>query len=117
DDKTDPDNPVTLGQHTWTAAGTETDYSYELTLPGVAGDCVDLTNTAWLAELPDVEDDAQVTVCWPLDLEVTKTVNAAFDREYLWDITKEVDQTEVTIDQDAVARFDYLVSATPDGYT
>ncbi|MCK0113326.1 hypothetical protein MWU75_14345 [Ornithinimicrobium sp. F0845] len=116
DDKTDPANPVVLGEHTWTGEGNTEDFTYNLTLAGEPGECVDFTNTAWLQELSDVSAEQEVTVCWPLDLTVEKTVDADFDREYFWLLDKEADQTEVTITDGGSAEFNYVVSATPNGY-
>jgi len=117
DDQTDPANPVELGDHTWTAEGATEDFTYDLVLEGVPGECVTFTNNAWLEELPTIGDDQTVTVCWPEAITVEKTVDADFDREYHWLLDKAADQTEVTIGEDGIASFDYVVSATPNGFT
>lgn len=115
DDQTDPANPVVLGEHTWTEQGATEDFTYQLTLEGTEGACVDFTNNAWIDELPDVTIDQDVTACWPVDLEVAKTVEATYDTEYSWDLTKEVDRTAVTITEDGTAEFTYVVTAVPAG--
>ncbi len=116
DDLTDPSAPVELGDVTWTAEGTETEFTYDLTLEGTPGECVSFTNHAWIEDLPYTGDDQDVTVCWPLDVSVEKTVDATFDREYFWLLDKEADRTEATISEGGTAEFTYVVSATPDGF-
>ncbi len=49
-------------------------------------------------------------------LTVDKTVNARFDRTYLWTITKDVGQTSVTTTPGGNAIFHYTVTATPNGF-
>ncbi|MEE6287517.1 hypothetical protein V2J52_07615 [Georgenia sp. MJ173] len=117
DDKTDPANPVNLGPATWNETGTPTVFTYSLELPGTPGECVDFTNTAWIAQTQQ-EATEVVTACLTAPLEVTKTAEASFDRTYLWDITKEVDATTVTVDEETgEAEFEYTVSAVPNGST
>ena len=72
DDKTVPASPVTLGTWDW-SDGPHT-FEYALQLPGVAGDCVDYTNTAVIDET-DQFDTQKVTVCQGVDLTVTKTAD------------------------------------------
>ena len=99
-----------LGVANWHDGTTE--FTYSLTLPGVAGECVDHTNTAVIPATGD-EADQTVTVCVELGPEVEKTANAAFDREYFWDLTKDVDVTQVEIigtDLPADARFREVVT-------
>lgn len=119
DDKTDPANPVTLGEAEWNADGVPTEFEYTLIKIGVPGQCFDYTNTAWL-ELTGGEAEASVTteLCVSTELDVEKTVTATYDRAYHWDLDKSVDQTAVTVDEETgSADFSYLVRAIPNGYT
>src|SRR5690606_2974031 len=70
------------------------------------------TNTAVIPATGDA-DTADVTICVEDGLVITKTAEADFDREYLWDITKKVDRTEATVEEGAKANFEYVVSARP----
>ncbi|MEE6287518.1 hypothetical protein V2J52_07620 [Georgenia sp. MJ173] len=118
DDKTDPANPVVLGEATWNAAGTPVEFDYSLTHAGVPGQCVDFTNTAWLEVAgDDPTADQTVEVCVEAPLQVSKTAAASFDRTYLWDIEKDVDRTTVTVDEETgEADFEYVVAAIPNGF-
>ena len=49
-------------------------------------------------------------------MTVTTTAWASYDRTYLWEIEKDVDRTEVEVDEDGDATFAYEVTASPDGY-
>ncbi len=98
DDKTDPANPVTLGQATWNAERTPTSFTYDVTFEGTPGECVDFTNKTWLDELQNVKDEQEVTVCAYTGLTVTKTANTSFTRTYPFDIDKEAAQTQLTVD-------------------
>src|SRR5690606_7149459 len=82
DDRTDPDNPVELGQATWNPEGTPTRFTYTVTKTGVpAGECVDYTNTAWIEETSQ-QASAEVTACRYAGVLVSKTVEAEYDRTY-----------------------------------
>ncbi|MEE6283076.1 hypothetical protein [Georgenia sp. MJ170] len=118
DDKTDPADPVVLGEATWNAAGTPVEFDYSLTHAGVPGQCVDFTNTAWLEVAgDDPTADQTVEVCVEAPLQVSKTAAASFDRTYLWDIEKDVDRTTVTVDEETgEADFEYVVAAIPNGF-
>lgn len=116
DDKTDPANPVTLGEATWNEDGTPTVFTYALELEGEAGTCISHTNIAWIDETQQ-SASVDVEVCDRLPLDVSKTVSASYDRTYLWDIDKSADETEIRVDSaTGEADFSYLVSAIPDGY-
>ncbi|MCL1871994.1 MAG: hypothetical protein FWF90_16495 [Promicromonosporaceae bacterium] len=89
DDKTDPANPVELGTATWNAEGLPTTFPYEITVDGPVwpANTVDHTNRAWIAELPDIEDDAVVTVTnSPLAVVVEAT--GSYTIEYNWTLGK-----------------------------
>jgi LPXTG-motif cell wall-anchored protein len=110
DDMTDPENPVELGTANWADGPTE--FTYELTLDGTPGTCVDYTNTAWIEETGEQADET-VTVCDYQDLIVSKTAAGSFDRDYDWSITKTVDHTSATVGAGASAVFAYAVTVTP----
>jgi hypothetical protein len=114
DDKTDPANPVTLG--TWNWADGEHTFTYSLDKRGVAGTCTDYTNTAKISETGQ-SDSQKVTVCVGKDLTVSKTAAGTFGRTYLWDIAKDVDQTEIHVAGNGNATFNYTVSVTQTGVT
>ncbi|GAA1147281.1 vWA domain-containing protein [Ornithinicoccus hortensis] len=116
DDKTDPENPVLLGEATW-GVDTLKEFTYELTHEGVPGQCVDFTNTAWLVDDQETGDDQTVTVCVEQPLTVEKTAEGSYDRTYFWGIAKIADRTEVIVDEaTGEATFGYTVTATADGY-
>ncbi len=119
DDKTDPENPVLLGQADWDN-GPQT-FPYNLTLEGEPGKCVPVKNTAYLAQSADGDqldsDEVDVTVCAPGKLSVTKRVDAKFDRAYQWSLVKKIKDAEgnwvdsATKNVDAYsAAFDYKVT-------
>ncbi len=116
----DDSDDVTLGTYTW-SENFATTVEHSIVLEGEAGSCVDYTNTASVVGDGDVvldSDDADVAVCWPVDLTVTKTADATYDRTYLWDLTKVADDpTTVEVAEDGTATFDYTVEAVPNGYT
>ncbi len=112
DDKTDPAHPVTLGTWNW-GEGAHT-FTYSLTKSGVAGTCMDYTNTAVIDET-DQSDAQTVTVCVGKDLTVSKTAAGTFNRTYQWSISKAVDKTTVSIADDEVATFNYTVNVAQTG--
>src|SRR5690625_4086765 len=116
DDQTDPANPVHLGTAVWNAAGEPTVFTYSLELEGTPGTCVEYTNTAWIAQTQQSAEET-VTVCAEAPVTVTKTADATFDRLYLWDVEKDVDETDVVVDENGQATFSYTVDAVPDGFT
>ena len=111
DDKTNPANPVTLG--TWNWVDGEHTFTYALVKDGVPGQCVDFTNTAWIVETSQ-SDPQTVTVCAGLDLTVSKTATASFDRKYLWNLSKDVNATDVKI-SGGTYTFTYTVKAWQTG--
>jgi hypothetical protein len=119
DDKTNPASPVTLGTASYTQANPIT-FTYSLTKPGVAGTCTDYTNIATFTTNTTAttgSDTQTVTVCVGLDLTVSKDSAPTFTRTYKWDITKDVDQTSVTINNGDSATFNYTVTVSHDSGT
>jgi LPXTG-motif cell wall-anchored protein len=127
DDKTDPAHPVFLKQATWNEAGTPTTATYELTVNGVAGQCIAPTNTAYLAQTPTgdriAQDSVTVTVCAPNGLSLAKTADGSFDRTYHWKLTKQVKNADGEWVDHATKSgpsytqpFDYRVILTQDGF-
>ncbi|MBY9074013.1 hypothetical protein K1X13_04170 [Nocardioides sp. WL0053] len=113
DDKTDPKHPVVLGMVTWTTGATF-EFPYSVTLAGTPGRCTEHDNVAWIHETGQSADET-VRVCSPLDVTVATTAWASYDRTYSWEIEKDVDRTEVEVDEDGDATFAYEVTASPDG--
>ncbi len=114
DDKTDPNNPVTLGTATWTDPN-PIEFKYSLDKQGVAGKCTDYTNTATFTTNTTNTTgsaDKTVTVCVGKDLTVAKTATPTFTRTFTWGISKDVDQTKVTIAAGGTATFNYTVNVT-----
>jgi hypothetical protein len=111
DDKTDPTNPVTLGQASYTQAN-PIDFPYQLQLSGTGGACTDYTNTATIKETGQPASQ-KVTVCVAVDLTVTKDATPSFTRTYNWSIAKAVDKT--LLDPGGTAT--YTVMATETGFT
>ncbi|MFL4476393.1 LPXTG cell wall anchor domain-containing protein, partial [Paeniglutamicibacter sp. MACA_103] len=119
DDRTVPGATHDLG--TATLAESPKVFTYPVELAGVAGECTTYTNTAVLRETTGTDEadnsaTADVEVCAKAGLDVSKTAEATFDREYLWKLDKQVDRTEAEIGLDSTATFGYTVAATPDGY-
>lgn len=74
-----------------------------------------VNNTAEIIETQQ-SDDASVTVnCY--DLEVTKTADTTFDREYDWSIVKTGDATELLLDADQSYLLGYDVTVDVLGFT
>jgi len=115
DDKTDPMNPVELGEADYYVGPFE--FTYSLSKSGVAGKCTTYTNTAMIEELPSEWDEQDVEVCVGVDLAVSKDATASFGRTYDWTIDKAVDKTLVEIAAGGSALFNYTVTVTPNGYT
>ncbi|WP_220094059.1 LPXTG cell wall anchor domain-containing protein [Arthrobacter sp. AQ5-05] len=130
DDKTVPGATHDLGT---VSVGDNEDartFTYPVELAGVAGQCTIYTNNAVLEEstengpaevMPtsaagDNTDSTDVTVCAKEGLSVSKSAEASFDREYLWDLDKKVSATKAEIGLDGTATFDYTVAATPSGF-
>jgi hypothetical protein len=120
DDKTNPDSPVALEKGLVWSPGLVKDYTYSLTHQGVAGECVDFTNTAVVDTPagPDPSDDTTVAVCVEKPIAVAVAAAGDFGRTYGWDIEKLVDKTRVEVDQaTGEAVFDYTVRVKADGKT
>lgn len=114
DDKTDPENPVTLGQLVGSDTSTMTTqtWDYSIDLAAVAGVCTGYTNTAGI-KVGDatIDSDSQtVAVCGAVDLGVSKTATTAFVRTYTWDITKDVAPTSLDLFAGESADPTYTVS-------
>ncbi|MDQ0093763.1 DUF7927 domain-containing protein [Paeniglutamicibacter psychrophenolicus] len=130
DDKTVPGAIHDLGTVSVGDDEEQRTFTYPVELAGVAGQCTTYTNTAVLEEstehgpgevtltnsASDNTASTDVTVCAKEGLSVTKTAEASFDREYLWELDKLVDRTRATIGLDGTATFDYTVAATPSGF-
>ncbi len=112
DDKTNPPTTVTLGTSDYYAGPFL--FEYSLDKQGVAGTCTDYTNTATISETGQ-DDDVTVTVCVGQDLTVEKTATGTFDREYLWNISKDADATSVTIAEGGSHTFNYTVDVWQTG--
>ena len=110
DDKTDPDNPVTLG-----TTSVSHQYIYSLDKSGVAGTCTDYTNIA-IIQGTALSDTVTVAVCVLKDLTVSKDATPTFTRTFAWDIDKSVDFTTIDV-ADGLATFNYTVSVTHDAGT
>ena len=112
DDKTDPPNPVYLGDVT--IADAPMTFEYSVTFDATPGECVDYTNTAWVEVLGDDDPTAEfeIYVCDRSDLTLIKTVDASYDRDYDWDVEKTADQTRFDVAGDGTVTADYEVVAT-----
>ena len=108
----DPNTVTGTDQAPWASK----EFKYSKTFEGVGGKCTDYDNTATITETKDSASQ-KVTVCVGLDLTVAKTAAGKYDREYLWDITKDVDKTKVNISDDKSATFNYTVTASQTGIT
>ncbi|WP_411730787.1 LPXTG cell wall anchor domain-containing protein [Paeniglutamicibacter sp.] len=123
DDKVvETDYPELLGTATWNKEKDPTEFTYDLSFPGILGTCEDHTNTAIVTEdgwNQATLDSAskQVTVCVEENLEVTKDVTATFDRDYDWKIEKDADKTSFNVDGDGNVTAGYTVAATKIGHT
>jgi len=118
DDQASGGAGVQLGTAHW--GNGATDFVYDLTQAGTAGQCTSYTNDAWLgAKANPVAGPASASaqLCVRKALTVHKTVDASYSRTYLWQIQKQADKTRAEIGVDGTARFDYTVTATPDGYS
>ncbi len=114
DDKTDPQNPVTLGTSDYEKGPFE--FKYALQKQGVAGTCTSYTNLATIKDTGQ-SDKETVEVCVGKDLTVSKTAAGTFNRTYLWDISKSVDQTLVKIADGGSYTFQYTVDVWQTGIT
>lgn len=115
DDMVDLKAPEALGTADWNADGEPTEFEYTLTQQGVSGECTDYTNTAVIEET-EQEASETVTLCVQAPLSITKTVDASYDRTYLWTIAKAADRTQVEISSGS-ASFRYTVTVSPTTFT
>ena len=94
-------------------------FTYTHDVNGTGGTCVGQDNTATFTTNDTGatgSDSKSVSLCTPLDLTVSKTVNPTYTRTYLWDIHKAVDKTRVSQNGRSVT-FNYTVTATETGFT
>lgn len=107
-----------LGTVTATDAApfTTATFNYDRTESGVAGTCTQYDNTAEITETGQ-DADKSVILCVGSDLTVTKTAEGTFNREYLWDISKAVDNTQINIANGSTATFNYTVNVAQTGFT
>ncbi|TLN07771.1 hypothetical protein FDZ74_12500, partial [bacterium] len=91
-------------------------FTYSHGFSGVGGTCTDYDNTATITETGQ-HADKSVTVCVGLDLTVEKTAAGTFNRTYLWEISKGVDETTVNIANGGTATFNYTVDVNQTGFT
>ncbi|AQP45080.1 hypothetical protein RPIT_10000 [Tessaracoccus flavus] len=119
DDKTDPANPVTLGSVS--ADEGEATFTYQVRKDGVAGECTEYTNTAWVdVEGDNPTDEQTVEVCVSLPLDITKDAFLTYTRTFDWTVDKTGAGTQVVgVDEDGTVAADvsYAVTVTPTGYT
>ena len=113
DDKTQPGQAFLLGTASWDQPAQE--FAYGVTKTGVAGECTTYDNTAVIDETGQ-EASASATLCVQSPLQVTKTVEASYDRTYLWTIQKSADRTRVEVAEGDTAKFTYTVKVDPTTY-
>ena len=89
-------------------------FEYDRSEPGVGGTCTEYDNTATITET-GASDSETVTVCVGLDLTVSKDAAGSYDREYLWEIFKNVDRTRIDIAAGGLATFHYTVTVNQTG--
>jgi hypothetical protein len=91
-------------------------FEYPHTFSGdPAGTCTKHDNTATITET-DQSSGQEVKVCVGEDLSVSKDATPSFKRKYAWTITKGVDKTVVST-QNNTATFNYTVSVSHDSGT
>ncbi|AQP48261.1 hypothetical protein BW730_12855 [Tessaracoccus aquimaris] len=105
-------------------------FEYTLEFEGIDAACEVVENTAWvqtriLARAPAAmvrtessvlaSDTATATICPQAPIGLSIDGAGSFDREYLWEIAKNVDATSKVV-QGGKAEFDYVVDAIPAGY-
>lgn len=113
----------TLGGNLGTVSSTDPSpktFTYSYTVTGTGGTCVNQDNTAsFITNISGTtgSDSKTVTLCTPVDLQVTKDATPSFVRTYTWAIKKNVDQTSQTIAAGGKATFNYTVEVTHDSGT
>jgi hypothetical protein len=65
----------------------------------------------------DNKEISHVTFCWQYQLDVSKTADTTFTRDFDWIIEKSADQTELTLSQGQQHDVTYTVKVTKDGGT
>lgn len=127
---TETDNHITVTDDRYTGNGhvlgavtldeSPKTFSYDVDWEAAAGKCTTFTNTAVIdgdANHPaGNESSADIEVCVEKGLTVVKTVEAAFTRDYDWNLDKTVDQAKFTVDENGKATANYRVTATPAGH-
>ena len=114
DDKTNPDEPVILGEAMWNAEGTPIDFDYTLRHQAQAGTCTEFTNTA-VIEQTGADDSTTVTLCGQMALGLEKTAKALVDLDYEWDVVKQLDQSRLEYNEDGTLNAHYSVEARNTG--
>lgn len=89
-------------------------FTYDRTVSGIAGKCTSYDNTAKITETGQSASKS-VTLCVGKDLTLTKTAAGSFNRTYLWQITKDVDQTLVKLANGNSYTFHYAVAVAQAG--
>jgi hypothetical protein len=112
DDQTVKGSSTVLGTATWGAEPTPFEYSLPKT--GAEGQCTTYDNTATIKETGQTAT-ASATLCVQQKLQVSKTVDATYERTYLWTIAKQADKTYFEIAEGGSATADYTVTVAPNG--
>lgn len=117
DNKTEPGQEHTLGTAQWNSSGTPVVFDYTVEKTGLdMGHCTSIDNEARIKGLP-VTATSELQVCPDAELTIERTINATFDREYGWGLSKSGSVDEIVTDDDAAAaNLDYVVTAIPNGY-
>lgn len=114
DDKTNPEEPVILGEAIWNAEGTPIDFDYTLRHQAQAGTCTEYTNTA-VVEQTGADDSTTVTLCGQMALGLEKTAEGLVDLDYEWAIEKQLDQSRLEYNEDGTLNAHYSVEARNTG--
>ncbi|WP_431492858.1 prealbumin-like fold domain-containing protein [Glutamicibacter sp.] len=110
DDKTNPETPVVLGEAIWNAEGTPIDFDYTLRHQAQAGTCTEFTNTA-VIDQTGAEDSTTVSICGQKALGLQKTAQGLVDLDYEWEVEKQIDQSQLTQNEDGTVTARYWVEA------
>ena len=116
DDFTDAAHPVQLG--TVNAEDEKVSFVYDLELGTAHGTCSSFTNTAWVVQSTGDDDDrdsADVQLCAEAPLALDAQAEAAFDRQYLWELAKAAAEQRYTAKAGEDITVGYTVNATPAG--
>jgi large repetitive protein len=109
----------TLGTVTATdppAAPASESFTYSHDFTGVSGTCTNYDNTAKITETNQTASKT-VTVCVGADLTVSKTATPTFTRTFTWNISKDVDQSQINVAGNGNATFNYTVRVRHDAGT